>query len=707
MKFMSVTFLGANLSPVDGVFQAWPSSYQSSIPRRLRMPDQLEPNYLDEPEKFSVWRLIFKLIKIGILLLVWGFFTYILVRIANSPDRTTVITLLPNQVEFFTVKLPIDAIEITFKGPISSEKTQGENTPTVGVRVEYRDYNVNKTYRSSDMWAIYLLKDESRYEEVTKIIKILPPFYYNDSKAIREGTKAVIKLTGSNDQPVSLLMMVSEYPMVTEHGVFYSALLLIGLYILIVFELTDRTFAALLMATTGIAIITAIGNRPSLQTIISWIDFETLMLLLGMMIIVAITSETGIFDWMAVLAYRISKGHPWPLVILLCTITAVMSCVLDNVTMLLLMAPIAIRLCEVMAVQTSLVLILVVLYSNLGGTLTPVGDPPNVILATNPHVIGQGVNFLNFTIHMLPGVVFGVIIGYGIIYLTMRKSLFKLDEQQLRLAAEREANRPRMSAEISARVLLMRETQPSRPWLKPSPNYFETLGYLEAHHRIQDKTLLIKCIFTLVFVVLCFLMHSLPFMSGATLGWVSVLAAFLLLILAKMEDIEAILDQVEWSALLFLAALLVLTETVDQLGFIRWLSENAVKLITSVDDEHQITVSVLLVLWMSAILAAFVGNVPVTTMILRLNVQLYQNDEIKVPLTPLVWALSYGACFGGNGTLIGASANVVGAAIAHQYGYKISFVQFFRYGFPMMLATISIAMVYLLIAHSAFSWHDT
>ncbi|XP_017128152.1 P protein [Drosophila elegans] len=698
MKFVSDFFRASNLAPPDAVSRAWPSSYRSNIPRRLRMPDQLQPNYLHERGEFSLWRFVFKIIKIGVLLLIWGFFTYVLVRISNKRDDSSVVTVLPNETALRKMPLPNDAARITLWGPIDLHARPGD-TPLVAVRVEWREPNMNSIFQHSAMWNVYLLKDDEAFVKAAKTILVTPreKSYY----------KGVISLEGKNDRPVSLLMLVSICPLVTNHGVIYAALLLIALYVLIVFELTDRTFAALLMATTGIAILTALGNRPTLQNIISWIDFETLMLLLGMMILVAIMSETGIFDWMAVLAYRISMGHPWPLVILLSTITALMSCILDNVTMLLLMAPIAIRLCEAIGVQTPLVLIVVVMYSNLGGTLTPVGDPPNVIIATNPEVVEDGIDFATFTLHMLPGVLLALIAGFGVVYLTMRRSLFKLEERQFELVAEREAARRRISAEINTRATQLRELQSARPCIRPADNYFETLAHLEAHHRIRDKTLLIKCMFTMVFVIFCFLMHSLPFMPGATLGWVAILAAFLLLILAKMNNIQEVLDQVEWSALLFLAALFVLTEAVDQLGFIHWMSDHAVRMIMSIDERHRTTVGILIILWLSAILAAFVGNVPVTTMVLRLNIALHHNEAIKMPLSPLIWALSYGVCFGGNGTLIGASANVVAAAIAHQYGYKISFIQFFIYGFPMVLATISLAMVYLLMAHSVFTWHKT
>lgn len=684
--------------------QAWPlCSFAGSLRLRritglAQARDLAEPGQ-DEPKPVPRWRFGLTLAKIAFLLLIWGFFAILLIGRAPKAVETSVVTVLPNETAVHRLKLPHDATQISLRGPINADPGSTVNVSAVGVRVEWRDSDMNQTIRRTAMWNVYLLEKPNAYAMASKLFEIADPR--------RSGLKAVVSLAGRCEYPVSLVMVTDSSPMVTECGLIYASLLLLGLYILILCELTDHTFAALLMATTGVAILTAIGNRPTLIQIISWVDVETLMLLIGLMIIVGVMSESGIFDYLAIQSYRISRGHAWPLVFFIAMSTALLSCFLDSVTMLLLMTPIAIRLCEAVKVQSTLVIIVVVVFANIGGALTPVGDPPNVIISTNKEVKKDGINFLVFTMHMAPGVLFTLLVSMLAIYLIMRKRLFKLSELQIQVSEEREATRRRLSVQVADRAAWMREHQPAKPCIKPASDYFETLSYLQAHYGIHNKTLLAKSLIAMTFVVLCFLLHSLPFMSGATLGWVSILGAFLLIILARMNDLDAVLIHVEWSALIFLAGLFVLTEIVDQLGLIRWLCDKAITVINSVDESYQTMVAILLILWISGLLAAFVGNVPVTTMMLKMIIDLGNSDEVSVPLSPLVWALSYGACFGANGTLFGSTANIVGAAIASQYGYRISFMQFFVYGFPMTLISLSVTSVYLLIAHSAFTWHKT
>ncbi|KAH8329623.1 hypothetical protein KR074_005018, partial [Drosophila pseudoananassae] len=638
--------------------------------------------------------------KIITLMILWCFFTYYLVLQESKPIASMVVLIHPNETLVRSVKLPHDAAKITLSGSIDKTLTatpgKAKDEPAVGLRVEYRDSNLEETYKQTDMWNVYLIDDEDQYETVHNLFEITP---------VKGDAKAVISMEGKSSFPVALLLNSDVHPVISDKGVIYATLLLFGLYILIVFEVTDRTLAALLIAAAAIAILAALGNRPTIPMIISWVDFETLMLLMGMMIMVAILSETGLFDWLAVMAYRVSMGQPWGLIVFLSLFTTVFAAFLDNVTMLLLMAPIAIRLCEAMALKVSLVLIIVVTFSNIGGTLTPVGDPPNVIICTNPIVQRDGINFLNFTLHMLPGVVLSTLAGYGVIYVMMRHTLFELDEKQILLAKQHEMQRALPDEKTLARVQELMNRSSMMRCLKPAENYYIVLAILENQYRIRNVPLLIKSMIVLIFTLACFLLHSLPQLPGATLGWVGVLSAFLLLILANISDIEIILAQVEWSALLFLAALFVITEAVEELGFIGWLGEKTVQLIMTVEKRNQLTVTIMLVIWMSAFLSAFVGNVPVTAMMLKLVLEIYRNEQIEVPLSPLIWSLSYGACLGGNGTLIGASANVVAAAIAHHNGYKISFPFFLLYGFPMMISMVTVTCIYLLIAHSVFAWH--
>ncbi|XP_020799901.1 P protein [Drosophila serrata] len=637
--------------------------------------------------------------KIIFLLSIWGFFTVILFRWAPKELDTSVVTVMPKEIlEQYMVESN-DAVKITLQGAIDEGKSR-ENVPTIDVRVEWRDSSTNQTIHSSDIWNVYLLKDPDGYGESSKIFRM--------SDKDRNEVDLVVFLESKSDSPISLVMVTDFKPIVTSYALLYAALLLVGFYVLIALELTDHTFAALLMANTGLAIITALGNRPSLSTIMSWVDIETLTLLIGMMIIVGIMSETGVFDWLAILAYRISKGHSWPLVYLLGIITAIMSCILDNVTMLLLMGPIAIRLCEAVKVQTPLVLLVVVMYSNLGGALTPVGDPPNVIISTNEEVVKSGINFPVFVMHMLPGVICSMLVAAPFFYLTMRNKMFRLTHEQIRASAYREASRRRLTAEVAERATMIRNSyMPRKARIRPAGNYFETLAFLETHYGIQDTPLLVKCLIVLTITVLGFLLHPLPFMSGGTLGWVSILGAILLIILARRKDIRSVLIHVEWAALIFLAALFILVEIVDRLGLIHWLSDQTVSVIVSVNERHHTLVAIILILWITAILASIVGNVPVTTMMLKLILDLANNKKIKVSLSPLVWSLTYGACYGANGTLFGSTANIVGAAIARQYGYRLTFLQFSRYGLPLTIITLLIVTAYLLIAHVVFSWHKS
>jgi len=199
-------------------------------------------------------------------------------------------------------------------------------------------------------------------------------------------TELSFEFTSSIEGELPLQLNVDESPIYKRDGVIYAAVVLCGLYVMIIWEIVNRTFAAIIASTLSVGILAALNSRPSMATIMGWIDVETLLLLFGMMILVAILSETGVFDYLAVYAYKITNGHVWPLINCLCLFTAVLSSFLDNVTTVLLMTPVTIRLCEVMCLNPVPILMCMVIYSNIGGALTPVGDPPNVIIASNNYI---------------------------------------------------------------------------------------------------------------------------------------------------------------------------------------------------------------------------------------------------------------------------------------------------------------------------------
>ncbi|PNF30980.1 P protein [Cryptotermes secundus] len=522
------------------------------------------------------------------------------------------------------------------------------------------------------------------------------------------------------DASFPLAVSFDVSPIDTNSGIVYAAIVLLGLYVLIVLEITHRTLAAMLASTMSVAILAAMNERPTMAELISWIHVETLLLLFSMMMLVAILSETGIFDYLAVYAYKITNGKVWPLVNTLCLITAALSTFLDNVTTVLLMTPVTIRLCEVMELNPVPVLMATVIYSNIGGSITPVGDPPNVIIASNQDVIDSGVNFSVFTLHMGVGVMFVM----GITYMFMRvmfRNMNKLrftEPQDVRELRHEIAVWQRAAASLSSysqdedtvRSSLLKKVRSLMQELKRKlvtgsvavDTYKANLEELRARYPIRNKALLAKSGVSLLFVVVLFFLHSVPNLN-LSLGWTALHGALLLLILADNEEMEGVLARVEWGTLLFFASLFVLMEALSRLGLINCIGRQTEAVVLAVNEECRLAVAILLILWVSALASAFVDNIPLTTMMVRIVSNL--NQELDLPLQPLVWALAFGACLGGNGTLIGASANVVCAGVAEQHGYRFTFMEFFKVGFPVMLVSVTVASVYLLVCHVALQWH--
>lgn len=222
---------------------------------------------------------------------------------------------------------------------------------------------------------------------------------------------------------------------------------------------------------------------------------------------------------------------------------------------------------------------------------------------------------------------------------------------------------------------------------------------------ITDRWLLVKTGLVLTGVILCFFLHSFINDMHIDLGWIAVIGAIFLLVVADIKEMENILHRVEWATLIFFAALFVLMEALTELQLIDWINTQVTDWIRGLEDDkrQQLAVAILLILWVSAIASSFIDNIPYTTAMIPVLLQISESENI--PLQPLTFALAFGACLGGNGTLIGASANVVCAGIAEQHGYGFSFKEFFKVGFPLMLVTTVIAMFYLLICHVAFKWH--
>ena len=417
-----------------------------------------------------------------------------------------------------------------------------------------------------------------------------------------------------------------------------------------------------------------------------------------------------------------TKGSVWPLLTLLCFLTAAISAVLDNVTTILLMTPVIIQLCEAISVDPVRVLIANVIFSNIGGAATAIGDPPNVLIASDPAIQAAGVDFGSFTLHMIGAVIPVLLICYGLLRFMYRSLVVSNGDRELNdlrheiMIWHRSAQSlPSMSREeamvktaIESKIQELRDEleKKERRSLEYSRRSSspKSVADMEANCKITDKPLLIKSVCVLTLTVALFFMQNFP-QTQLSLGWTALLGALTLLVLSDKLEVESIFSRVEWSTLVFFATLFVIMEALKRLNLLTWIGNGVESVIESVPPKWQLTVSIVLILWVSGIASAFIDNIPFTTMMIPVIVNLSESKDVDLPLQPLVWSLALGACLGGNGTLIGASANVVCAGVAEQHGYKFTFKDFFKVGMPITLMSLLIANIYLLICHVAFDWN--
>uniref|UniRef100_A0A2K6GGL5 OCA2 melanosomal transmembrane protein n=1 Tax=Propithecus coquereli TaxID=379532 RepID=A0A2K6GGL5_PROCO len=572
------------------------------------------------------------------------------------------------------------------------EVTQADNLGSRRRRPQQVTYN----------WTIFLNPRRNERSVVSRTFEVLS----------REAVSISIRASLQQTQAVPLLMAHQYLPASVEAQVTIAAAILAGVYVLIIFEIVHRTLAAMLGSLAALAALAVIGDRPSLTHVVEWIDFETLALLFGMMILVAIFSETGFFDYCAVKAYRLSRGRVWAMIIMLCLIAAVLSAFLDNVTTMLLFTPVTIRLCEVLNLDPRQVLIAEVIFTNIGGAATAIGDPPNVIIVSNQELRKMGLDFAGFTAHMFLGIGLVLLVSFPLLRLLYwNKKLYNKEPSDIvelkheihvwRLTAQRIS--PASREETAVRGLLLGKVLALEHLLdrrlrtfhrqisQEDKNWETNIQELQKKHRISDRILLAKCLTVLGIVIFTFFLNS--FVPGIhlDLGWIAILGAIWLLILADIHDFEIILHRVEWATLLFFAALFVLMEALAHLHLIEYVGEQTALLIKMVPEDRRLAAAIIVVVWVSALASSLIDNIPFTaTMVSHTFLCL----GYPLPLPPLC-----------NGTLIGASANVVCAGIAEQHGYGFSFMEFFRLGFPMMVVSCTIGMCYLLVAHVVVGWN--
>ena len=460
-------------------------------------------------------------------------------------------------------------------------------------------------------------------------------------------------------------------------AVWVGLAILLGVYALIITEVVHRTLAAALGGLLAIMALSFYSEKAfTLGEVTTLIDWETIGLLLGMMVMVGILSHTGLFEWFAVQAYKRSGGSVWTLVVILCSVTAVLSAFLDNVTTMLLLTPVTIQLAKVLDIKPIPLLISEVLFSNIGGAATMIGDPPNIMIGSGLssaaiedaamkqeglvqqgylELANSGVSFNDFIIEMAPGILMTIVPSFMFL-----KWFY---------AEEFSGTRVRDIAE------------------------------LESRYGIKDAAMLKVSGAILLLVVLNFFLHP---VTHIAVSWIALVGAVLMLLATDRHELEKPLEHVEWTTLLFFAGLFVLVHALQYLGVISFIGEYVTKGIElfgtdEKGDVVRLAAAILIILWVSAIASAFIDNIPYTATMIPVILQI--SYELNIDLNPLIWALAFGACLGGNGTLIGASANVVTAGMSEEAGYPISFNEFFKAGFPIMILTTAIISFYMMLVY--------
>lgn len=415
-----------------------------------------------------------------------------------------------------------------------------------------------------------------------------------------------------------------------------SIIVFVGVMVLVASEKVHRCVAAL--AGALILIITGV---ISFDTGISHIDFNTIGVLLGMMLFVSVVKESGLFEYAAIAAAKRAKGDPWRIMVAFILITAVLSAFLDNVTTVLLVGPMTLVVCRLLEINPVPYFVTEIMASNIGGTATLIGDPPNIMIGSK-----AGLTFFDFIANDTPAVIIilvVVIIAFKFIY---GRKLDSSEEDRLKVMA------------------------------------------LEPKDHIRDLALFKKSLVMIAIVIVGFMLHG---QLGLDSSVIALSAACIMLLIGK-ADLELSVFSVEWTTIGFFCGLFMVVGALSETGVIAMLAQ----WLMSITNDNPLAL-MLVILWASAIISAILDNIPfVATMIPIITA----IGATGVDVSSLWWALSLGACLGGNGTLIGASANVVLSSISTKEGYPITFMDFTKEGMPIMLLTVAVATVYCVVRYA-------
>ncbi|HDL21185.1 MAG TPA: hypothetical protein ENH30_07905 [Nitrospirae bacterium] len=427
-----------------------------------------------------------------------------------------------------------------------------------------------------------------------------------------------------------------------------ATIIFILAYAIIVSEKIHKTIVALFGAALML-VLKILEQREAFHVEALGVDWNVIFLLISMMIIINLMRPTGFFEYIAIKSAKLGRGEPFRIMVIFAVVTAVLSAFLDNVTTVLLLAPVTLFIADALEVDAIPFLIAEALASNIGGTATLIGDPPNIMIASKAKL-----DFMSFIINLAPAIIVIMVAFLFVLKIIFGKKL-------------------KVKPELKQRVLEMDERE-----------------------AIKDPLMLKKSLFVLAIVTLGFMFHGMMNYQPAT---IALFGAGLLLLLSGTHDPHRYLAEVEWPTIFFFMGLFIIIGGVVKVGLIEWMSLK----VLAVTHGNMFGTS-MLIMWFSAFASAFVDNIPyVATMnplIIDMAHQVWPHLQgIKLlhnpELMPVWWSLALGACLGGNGTAIGASANVIIVGMSERAGKPISFIRFMAYGMPVMILTVILATIYV------------
>ncbi|MFN4216181.1 MAG: ArsB/NhaD family transporter [Brevinematales bacterium] len=416
----------------------------------------------------------------------------------------------------------------------------------------------------------------------------------------------------------------------------------IGLFVIVYIGISTEKVNKTILALFGAALFAFLHFLQG-EKIFASVDWNVIFLLVSMMIIVAITKQTGIFQYVAIKMAKVARGNPITIMILLSAVTALFSAFLDNVTTVLILVPVAILITQELEISPTPYVVSLAMASNVGGTATLIGDPPNIMIAS-----AGGLSFNSFLIHLSPVVIILLVILFGFQWLVFH-------------------NKMKVSNEKRARIMSFDEKKV-----------------------LTNPTLMVKSLSILGLVILGFFLHGALHIEPSI---IALLGASLLMLLATPHEIDHLLHEVEWATILFFVGLFILVGGLVEVGVMKVLAEKIMAI-----TKGSVSLTSLFLIWVSGFLSAIVDNIPYVATMIPLIKEMGQTIGPDA-LMPVWWSLSLGACLGGNGTLVGASANVVSVGIAKKSGLQMSFWDFTKYGILYTLLSLVISSMYVYLRY--------